>query len=99
VSLGDGAVRDRPVGGDDARLRALDAGAEDPGPGVLGLLHHRVGGPAQLGQVLLRDVVHRAVVERDRGMRAAVSDPERRAAPQLPADAVLVLLSTEGAAR
>jgi diaminopropionate ammonia-lyase len=33
------------------------------------------------------------------GVRAALSDPERRAALRLPADAVLVLLSTEGDAR
>ena len=33
------------------------------------------------------------------GVRAALSHPERRAALQLPADAVLVLLSTEGNAR
>src|SRR5262249_48714244 len=58
LSLGVGAVGDRPVGGHNACPLALQPGAEDPRAGVHRLLDHLVRGCVRGGHVLVGDVVH-----------------------------------------
>src|SRR5262249_56813415 len=52
---------------------ALQCGAETPDAGVHGFLHYLMSGLADVGNFLGRDMVHRAVIERDQISRHLMS--------------------------
>src|SRR5262249_53574590 len=79
--LGVLTVHDRPISGRNARPLAFQPAAETPHACVYRLLHHLVRGPTHVGNVIGRDVIHRAVIERDQVSRHLMTPVSRRPPP------------------